>query len=185
MRWTQQQWAAITTRGRNILVAAGAGAGKTAVLVERIIGSLLDAEAPVDLDRLVVVTFTEAAAAQMRERIGEALEGALPDNPHLYRQLALLPKANISTIHAFCARLLRRYFYQLNLDPSFRILDGQEAELLKTQVLDELLETEYDQGSTAFQNLVDAYGGRTDENLRKLIRQLYEYATSLPQPEAW
>ncbi len=132
-RWTPEQKEAIYSRGCDILVAAGAGAGKTAVLVERVIQGLLQ-ENGLDIERLLVVTFTEAAAAEMRERIRRALEerlGQEPSNARLKQQLARLPLASISTIHSFCSKLLRRYFYRLGLDPNFRIITEAEAGLLK------------------------------------------------------
>ena len=185
--WTCQQQAAISTRGRKILVAAGAGTGKTAVLVERIIQGLLDEENPLDLERLLVVTFTDAAAAEMRDRIRQALGDALaqgPYNARLQQQLILLPKAPISTLHSFCAAVIRRYFHHLDLDPSFRVMDENEATLLQLETLDGLFEELYEKGDW-FLSLVDAYGGRTDETLTRLVLDMSNYSRSLPQPEQW
>ena len=141
-KWTEEQWQAITVRDCNLLVSAAAGAGKTAVLVERIIHLLSDADNPIDIDRVLVVTFTEAAAAEMRERIGKALQKEIVDSnrPELARQLALLNGAAISTLHAFCLDVIRRYFYLLDLDPGFRIADELEATLLQQSVLADVLE---------------------------------------------
>jgi ATP-dependent helicase/nuclease subunit A len=136
--WTDAQWRAIMTSGAHTLVAAAAGSGKTAVLVERIIQKIMDEQQPIDVDRLLVVTFTNAAAAEMRQRIGEALEKALEAEPHslhLRRQLSLLQKASISTIHAFCLDVIRKYYYLIDLDPVFRIADETEIELLKEEVI--------------------------------------------------
>jgi ATP-dependent helicase/nuclease subunit A len=111
--WTDDQWDAISLRGGNILVAAAAGSGKTAVLVERIIRQISDEQNPLDVDRLLVATFTKAAAAEMRHRIGEALEKALyaqPESQHLRRQLALIHRASITTLHSFCMEVIQRYF---------------------------------------------------------------------------
>ncbi|NLY51766.1 MAG: UvrD-helicase domain-containing protein [Firmicutes bacterium] len=187
-RWTLEQKDAIYSRGCDILVAAGAGAGKTAVLVERVIQGLLR-ENGLDIERLLVVTFTEAAAAEMRERIRDALEEKLrqePSNARLQQQLARLPLASISTIHAFCSRLLRRYFYYLGLDPGFRIMTEAEAGLLRSEILDELLAGHYQKGNREVLDFIDAYGGRNgDEEVRKLILRLYAFQMSLADPEGW
>ena len=142
-QWTTAQSRAINARDNNLLVSAGAGAGKTAVLVERIIGRVLDPVAPIDVDRLLVVTFTNAAAAEMRERIGAALVSRLKDdaaNSYLQRQIALLGKSSITTLHSFCLELMRQHFYQLSLDPSFRVADETEVDLIRVDVLENLLE---------------------------------------------
>ncbi|MEW6523698.1 MAG: helicase-exonuclease AddAB subunit AddA [Bacillota bacterium] len=185
--WTPQQWAAITGRGRNLLVAAAAGSGKTAVLVERVI-RLLDGEPPVDIDRLLVVTFTEAAAAQMRGRIAAALERAReadPDNPAPARQLALLGRASISTIHSFCLGVLRRHFYRLGLDPAFRVMDEGESALLGQDVLTALLERAYEAGGDSFTRLADSFGGNAGADLEQLVLSVYHYARSQPRPLEW
>ncbi len=188
-KWTPEQWRAITARGNNLLVAAGAGAGKTAVLVERIIRRLTDPQAPLDVDQLLVVTFTNAAAAEMRERIAAALAAAIAANPaddRLARQLALLGRASIATLHSFCLDLLRQYFYRLELDPAFRVADVTEAELLRADVLERLFEEKYQVGDEAFLHLVDAYGGTHDDiQLQAIILQLDNYASSHPEPSVW
>jgi ATP-dependent helicase/nuclease subunit A len=145
-QWTNEQMEAIISRGNNLVVSAAAGSGKTAVLVERVCHYLVSLQG--DIDRLLVVTFTEAAANEMRQRIAAALRARLVDSPgdrHLARQLALLSSAHISTIHSFCLWLLRRYFYRLNLDPAFRVMDDGEDRLLKLEVLEALLEEKYQQ----------------------------------------
>ena len=188
-KWTQEQQRAITARGNNLLVAAGAGAGKTAVLVERIIRRLTDKQQPLDVDQLLVVTFTNAAAAEMRERIGSALAEAIANNPEddrLARQLALLGRASIATLHSFCLDLLRQHFYRIELDPAFRVADVTEAELLRADVLEQLLEAQYQSEAETFLQLVDAYGGSHDDGqLQALILQLDNYAGSHAQPTAW
>ncbi|APC07575.1 UvrD-helicase domain-containing protein [Neomoorella thermoacetica] len=188
--WTPDQLAAIRARRANILVAAAAGAGKTAVLVERIIQRLTDPEDPVSLENLLVVTFTEAAAAEMRQRIGAALEAAVarePENEALRRQLLLLNRAHISTIHSFCLWVLRTYFYRLDLDPGFRVMDPAEADLLQLEVMDRVLEeafaAEPDGGPVT--DLADSLGGRGDANLVDLVLRVWEFSRSLPWPEAW
>ena len=136
----RKQLEAITESGCNIIVAAAAGAGKTAVLVERIIEKITNEEKPVDIDRLLVVTFTNAAATEMRERIGDAIIKRLEENPgsrKLQRQLILLNKANITTIHSFCLDVIRNNFHSTDIDPDFRIADSTESVLMKLEALDE------------------------------------------------
>lgn len=132
--WTADQARVIDCRNRNLLVSAAAGSGKTAVLVERIIKMITDERHPVDLDRLLVMTFTNAAAAEMRERIGKAIASRLretPDNARLKLQAALVPHAQIQTIHSFCLSLIRNHYAGLDIDPSFRVGDEGELTLLK------------------------------------------------------
>ena len=146
-KWTDEQLLAIETRGKNLLVAAAAGSGKTAVLVERIIKIITDDNNPVDIDKLLVVTFTNAAASEMRERIGDAISKKLeemPDSKMLQRQLALLNKSNITTIHSFCLDIIKNNFHLIDLDPGFRIGDETECTLIKQDVLIELFEDKYD-----------------------------------------
>ena len=187
-KWTEEQWAAISTDGCNLLVSAAAGAGKTAVLVERIIRLLCDPHKPLDIDKLLVVTFTEAAAAEMRERIGAALEKEIVESRRfeLLKQLSLLNGASISTLHAFCLEVIRRYFYLVDLDPTFRIADEQEAGLLRQDAVEEVLEEAFAREEADFLEFVQSYGGRTsDEALPDLILRLYSFAWSNPWPEAW
>lgn len=189
-QWTDDQWKAIVASGQDILVAAAAGSGKTAVLVERIIRKILSRENPVDVDSLLVVTFTNASAAEMRHRIGEALEKALKENPsslHLRRQLTLLNKASISTLHSFCLQVVRKYYYLINIDPSFRIADQTEGQLLIDEVLDDLFEEEYSrEDNEEFFDLVDRYtSDRSDLELQSLIRELYFFSRSHPTPSVW
>ncbi|REK63792.1 MAG: helicase-exonuclease AddAB subunit AddA [Brevibacillus sp.] len=187
-QWTEEQWRAITRRGRNLLVAAAAGSGKTSVLVERIIRRIMDESDPVGVDQLLVVTFTNAAAAEMRHRIGDALRKALktqPHSAHLRRQLALLQRATITTLHSFCLSLLRQYYYLVELDPDFRIADQMEAELLRQDVLDEQMEEWYERDAE-FQALADLIlDGQDDTPLAALIVRLHEFSRSHPEPERW
>jgi len=188
-RWTEEQRLAIEDRAGNLLVSAAAGAGKTAVLVERVVRLITDPERPVGIERLLIVTFTDAAAAEMKGRIRQAIAerlAAAPDDGWLRRQAALVNRASISTMHAFCLRLLRANFHRLGLDPAFRVLDEQEAELLRHEVLDGLFEREYEDGGEDFTGLVDRYGGpRGDEALRDLILRAYEFSQAVPNPEPW
>lgn len=186
--WTDDQWDAIVTSGTNILVAAAAGSGKTAVLVERIIRKI---SAHTDVDRLLVATFTKAAAAEMKDRIRLALELELerqPDSEHLRRQLALMNRASITTLHSFCLDVIRRYYPLIGLDPGFRIANETESELMRLDVLDQLFEQKYEGAGDdgAFLRLADRYGGeRGDEPLYRLVQQLYDFAQSHPWPEHW
>ena len=153
MTWTDDQRKVIELRNRNILVSAAAGSGKTAVLVERIIKIITDKEHPVDIDRLLIVTFTNAAAAEMRERIGNALENALkeqPDDEHLQRQLSLLHNAQITTIDSFCLYVIRNHFHEIDLEPNFRIGDEGELKLLKEDVLAKVLLKNYEESAPEF-----------------------------------
>ncbi len=189
--WTDEQLDAITEKDCNLLVAAAAGAGKTAVLVERIVGKITDPEHPLDIDRLLVVTFTNAAATEMRERIGEAISRALEQNPdsrNIQRQLTLLNKASITTIHSFCLEVIRSNFQSIEIDPGFRIADETEAALLKLEVLNELFEAQYEQesGSEDFLELLESYGGnRDDQALQDMVLNLYGFVQSSPWPEKW
>lgn len=189
--WTAEQLSAIEERGCNLLVAAAAGAGKTAVLVERIIRRITDLQNPVDIDRLLIVTFTNAAATEMRERIGDALAEALEKNPSsqlLQRQMALLSKASITTIHSFCLEVIRNNFHRLDLDPNFRIANDTEATLLKQEALEEMFEDRYTDEYVCqeFLDLVECYGGNQgDDRLQQMVIELYNYVQSHPWPEKW
>lgn len=187
-QWTDEQWQAITARGDNLLVAAAAGSGKTSVLVERIIRQVSDPDQRIRVDQLLVVTFTNAAAAEMRQRIGEALRKALEQNPdaaHLRRQLALLQRATITTLHAFCLGLLRQYAYMVELDPEFRVADPLEVELLKRDVLEVLLEEWYE-ADAEFQQFADCWvDEQGDGRLEELLLSLYEFSRSHPAPAEW
>ncbi|NLX91345.1 MAG: helicase-exonuclease AddAB subunit AddA [Firmicutes bacterium] len=189
--WTEEQLEAISLQGKNILVTAGAGSGKTRVLVERLLRRITDRQNPVDLDRLLIVTFTKAAASEMKQRIGIALEKALQQNPRsqsLHRQLLLLNRATITTVHSFCLDVIRRYYYLKELDPSFRVLDEAAAELLRQEILEETLDEYYDsqQPGSSFYRLVEAYSSdRGDQALQSLILRLYSFARSHPFPSQW
>jgi ATP-dependent helicase/nuclease subunit A len=174
--------------GQDILVAAAAGSGKTAVLVERIIKKVISETSPINVDELLVVTFTNASAAEMRHRIGEALEKAIDANPnsaHLKKQLSLLNRASISTLHSFCLDVIRKYYYLIDVDPGFRIADETEGQLLRDEVIEELFEEEYGKADNQrFFNLVDAFtNDRSDEGLKDIIVDLFDFARSNPSPE--
>ncbi|HHV60511.1 MAG TPA: helicase-exonuclease AddAB subunit AddA [Clostridiaceae bacterium] len=189
-RWTDEQLQAIKQRDCNLLVAAAAGAGKTAVLVERIISKITDSKNPVDIDRLLVVTFTNAAAAEMRERIGNAIIKLLntsADQENLKRQLTLLTRANITTIHSFCLDVIKNNFHQLDVDPGFRIADETETTLIKMEALEELFEDKYEaEDDPEFLRLVECYGGHIDDRrLGEMVLELFEFTRSCPWPEEW
>lgn len=190
MAWTNEQQAAIDSRGQTLLLSAAAGSGKTAVLVERIIRRLLDKEYPIDITELLVVTFTKAAAAEMRDRIGTALMKALSEtkDPRVERQLALLPSAQISTLHAFCQHVIRKYFYTIDLDPAFSIAGEEELNLLRRQVLEGVFLSYYedDEKASILYPLADMFGSdRGDDILMDTVSRMYTYARSLAWPEHW
>lgn len=187
--WTDDQWKAIMSSGQDILVAAAAGSGKTAVLVERMIRKIVS-DQPINVDELLVVTFTNASAAEMKHRIGEVLEKEINANPtsqHLKRQLALLNKAHISTIHSFCLEVIRKYYYVIDLDPGFRIADETEGQLLRDECLEDLFEEEYGkENNVAFFDLVDAFtNDRSDDALQRMIQEIYDFSRSNPFPSAY
>src|SRR5699024_9458890 len=192
VNWTREQEEAIYTDGSDVLVAAAAGSGKTAVLVERIIQKLLRGENPADIDSLLVVTFTNAAAQEMRNRVGLALEQALandPESSHLKKQLSLLQRASISTLHSFCLDIVRQHAYLLDIDPSFRIADDMEADLIKQEVIDDLFEDWYGKEAEDQQNffaVVDRFSSdRSDTDVESLVLDLYTFAIKNPWPEEW
>lgn len=189
MPWTKEQQKVIDQRDADILVSAAAGSGKTAVLVERIIQKIVDENHPIDVDRLLVVTFTKAAAGEMKERISSALEKKVeefPQNQHYARQLALVHKAQITTIHSFCMNLVKDYFYVLGIDPN--ISPGEEGRLsgLRSEVLDEILEEAYERREPEFVNLIESYSpGKNDKMIGDYILKLYQNARSHVEPESW
>ncbi len=192
--WTAEQQLVIDTRGKDILVSAAAGSGKTAVLVERIITMIT--EEAMDIDRLLVVTFTNAAAAQMRGRIRDALEKRAeqePDNEHLQRQLVLVMNAKIMTIHSFCLHVLRNHFQTIGIDPSFRIADEGEVLLLEQETVKEVVDEAYDadsasgkQETSEFSQFLEQFStGKGDADVEEMILQIYHFALGQPFPEEW
>lgn len=185
-KWTDQQLSAINLRNKNILVSAAAGSGKTAVLVNRIIK--LIKEDKVDIDKLLVVTFTNAAASEMRERIGNALEDEIIINPDsdLQRQIILLNRSNIETIHSFCLSVIKNNFTELDIDPDFRIADETELSFLAEEAIEELFEECYEKEDREFLNLIEAYSSKkNDQGLMDAVMSIYRYAISSPYPEKW
>lgn len=188
-KWTPAQKSAIDTRDCNVLVSAAAGSGKTAVLVERIISMITDPDKNIDIDRLVVVTFTKASAAQMKDKIRKALDSMLDENPgdvNLLRQITLLNNAQITTIDSFCLWIIRNHFPEVNLDPGFRIMDEGEKKLIENDVLEDVLEEFYAEADEEFFNLVDAFGmGRDDSGLVSIIDKIYRFSRSNPWIDEW
>ncbi len=185
--FTENQQKAIDEKGCNILVAAAAGSGKTTVLVERIIQKIVKEN--IDIDRLLVVTFTNAAASEMRERILEALYKKIDENPEnsrLEKQVLLLNKASICTIDSFCLDVIRNNFYEINISPNFRIADNIELEILKQETLDEVFEELYNEKQEFFEELVQVYTGyHGDEPLRDTVLKIFDFIQSNPFPEEW
>ncbi len=188
--WTPEQLEAINHSKGKLLVSASAGAGKTAVLVERIIKKITDEKTNIDIDQLLVVTFTNAAASEMRDRIRTTVVKQLEEgntySKHLERQLTLLNKASIGTIHSFCLEVIKQHFEQLKLDPNFRVANEIETVFLQREVIEGLFEQKYSEGDLGFAYLVECYGGgRSDFMLQDLVLNLYEFARSNPWPEYW
>ncbi|QCR31565.1 helicase-exonuclease AddAB subunit AddA [Lysinibacillus sp. SGAir0095] len=191
--WTDEQWKAIWATGQDTLVSAAAGSGKTAVLINRMIEKVISSDNPIDVDELLVVTFTNASAAEMRHRMAEALEKEIakdPRNQHLRRQLSLVNKAQISTLHSFCLAIVRQYAYLIEIDPGFRIANEGESALLRDDVLAQCLEEAYDQEDEAKVNavyrLVDSFtSDRDDQAIETLINKLYDTSRVHPEPTKW
>ncbi len=186
--WTEEQRQAIEAEGGTVLLSAAAGSGKTAVLVERVIRLITRRENPIPADRLLVVTFTKAAAAEMKQRISAALAeriAAEPGNQLYLEQQLLLSRAHICTIHAFCGEHLRENFERLSLSPDFRIADDAEIELLKRAAVDRVLEEEYEAGEDGFLHLTEFFASRTDQLLADQALEIYEFIRSHPFPLRW
>ena len=186
MGFTAEQQSVIDARNSNVLVSAAAGSGKTTVLVERII-QRITGDNPIDIDKLLVVTFTRAAAAQMKEKILKAIQNKLaedPSNAHLQRQETLVHGAQITTIDSFCQYIIRNNFNDIDLDPSYRVADEGEIKLLKADVLSALLEDKYIEGDPDFLNCMEYFAtGSTDRKVEEFILKLYDYSMSMPFPE--
>ncbi len=185
--WTKEQARAIVDKGNNILVAAAAGSGKTTVLVERMIRKIIDEK--VDIDNILVVTFTNAAASEMRERILNALYKEIdkdPMNTRLRKQIVLLNKASICTIDSFCLDVIRNNFFEIGISSNFRIADNTELELLKQETLEETFEEMYVSSDEKFYKLLELYSGyKDDDELKKIILKVHDYIQSVPFPEDW
>ncbi|MBO7711903.1 MAG: UvrD-helicase domain-containing protein, partial [Lachnospiraceae bacterium] len=187
--WTDEQMMVLAERDNNLLVSAAAGSGKTAVMVERIIRLITEGENPPDIDRFLVVTFTRAAAASMRERIADALRKALdqdPGNIHIQKQTALVHQAQITTIHSFCQEVVRSHFFNLDIDPGFRVGDEGEMLLLKEEVMDELMEEAHDlaEGDPRIRAFFEYFTRKTlDSQAAQQIMRIYDYSCAYPWPD--
>lgn len=197
-KWTEEQLEVINHKNGNLLVSAAAGSGKTAVLVERIITMILDPKEKIDIDKLLIVTFTNAAASEMRERIGDAISKALendPSNEHLQKQILYLNRANITTIHSFCLDVIKNNIHLVDLDPNFRIGDTTECQIIAQEAIDEVFENMYEKGfiekedtgkGKRFLNLIDSFAERNGDNqVQDLILSIYKFAMSFPNPKEW
>ena len=189
VNWTDEQKQVINSRNSSLLVSAAAGSGKTAVLVERIISMISEGDHPLNIDQLLVMTFTNAAAAEMRERIGAAVEKKLREHPldeHLWLQAALIPQAQIMTIDSFCLNLIRNHYNSLDIDPSFRIGDEGELTLLRGDVMEELLEACYQEENEDFIRFAEQFGaGKSDKAMEDVIVQAWQFSQSHPWPGEW
>lgn len=189
VKWTEEQQEVLNVRDKNVLVSAAAGSGKTAVLVERIIKIITNKENPVDIDKLLVVTFTNAAAGEMRERILAAIEKEFksdPDNEHLERQISYIHNAQITTIDSFCLNIVRQNFDKINIDPSFRTADEGELSLLSQDAIEKVIESFYEKGNEDFLEFIDDYSSkRGDKKVEEIILSLYRFSMSYPYPKVW
>ncbi|EET60136.1 ATP-dependent nuclease subunit A [Marvinbryantia formatexigens DSM 14469] len=197
VKWTEDQRQVIDARGCDLLVSAAAGSGKTAVLVERILSMLTDKEHPRDIDRLLIVTFTNAAAGEMKDRIRVAIEQKIEDCradggeeerllEHLQRQVSLLSNAQITTIHSFCQYVIRNHFHTIDLDPGLHVADEGEQKLLQSDVMDKLVEEAYAENTEEFRYMAECLApGRDDAALAETALSLYHFSRSFPFPEEW
>ncbi|MBO4416372.1 MAG: UvrD-helicase domain-containing protein, partial [Lachnospiraceae bacterium] len=189
IKWSPEQLSIINSRNDDLLVSAAAGAGKTTVMVERVLGLITDSKSNIDIDRLLIVTFTRDAAANMKDKLSSRLEAMLdedPGNKRLLRQQMLLQNAQITTIDSFCNSVVKEFFYRIDIDPSFRIADEAEISLLKNKVLDEMLEEKYSGDDSDFIMLVETYcGSKNDDKLGELIGSLAKAAYAQAWPADW
>lgn len=187
--WTQGQKNAIYARGGTLLVSAAAGSGKTAVLVQRVIERIVDPVSPIDADRLLIVTFTKAAAAEMSGRIAAEIARMLekdPGNVRLQRQQILLSRAKIGTIDSFCSDLVRENFFKLGISPDFRILDDGEMTVLRAQIISDTLDEFYEAAKPEFFDFVEEFSsGRDDGRIAETVNRLYDFVRSHPFPDRW
>lgn len=187
MNWTTEQESAIKKHGNNILVSAAAGSGKTTVLIARIINKIINEK--VDIDKLLIATFTNAAASEMRERLLKAIYDELekkPNDENLQRQIILLNHAHISTIHSFCLNVIRNNFYEIGISSNFRVADTSEIEIMKQEVMEEIFEDKYEKEDVDFLNLLDKYTTyKDDQPLKDLMFELYDFILTVPDPIKW
>lgn len=187
VKWTKEQLLAINEKDKNILVAAAAGSGKTAVLVERIINKIIKEK--IDIDKILVVTFTKAAASEMRGRILDAIYKEIEkdsSNEHLQKQITLLSKSSICTIDAFCLDIVKNNFFEIGISPNLKIAESTEIEILKQEIIEDIFEEKYENGDKEFLEIVDEYTSyRGDDVLRDIVLEIYSHIQSTPFPEEW
>ncbi len=191
-KWTDEQFSAIESKNQNLLLSAAAGSGKTAVLVERIISRITDSKNPINADKLLVVTFTNAAANEMRERIISGIEKRHIENPHdkqIKQQLTLIKKAQITTIDSFCIDILRKYFVEADISPDFSVADPTECKVMLDEAMDDVINDMYDDKKFGkdFLCLMESYANAkaNDKGFRELLESIYNFSTSLPYPDKW
>lgn len=186
MNWTKEQEQVIYVRNCNILVSAAAGSGKTTVLIERILSRIMDRQNPANVDEFLIVTFTKAAAAHMKDKLQQTLEEALaaqPDNEHLQRQVMLVPAAQISTIHSFCSYVIQNYFHRTGVDPAYRLGADNEMAMVRSDVIGELLEDKYEEAEESFLYVASmSRFVKSDAEIEAIVLSLYEKAMSDPFP---
>lgn len=186
-KWTTEQMQAIKLKGANILVSAAAGSGKTSVLVERIVNKIINDG--VDIDKILVVTFTNAAASEMRQRLMDEIYKKIDENPNdqnLQRQLLLINKANISTIHSFCLNVIRNNFFEIGISNNFRVADETEIEIMKQETIEDIFDDEYESQNSDFTDLLEKYATYNDDSkLKEIILKIYEFIQSDPFPDKW
>ncbi len=187
MNWSKEQKQAIEKRGANILVSASAGSGKTTVLVERIINKVVNQK--IDIDKLLVVTFTNAAASEMRQRLLDAIYKKIDENPsdeYLQKQILLLNGAHISTIHSFCLDVIRNNFFEIGMPANFRVADTAEIEIMKQEVIEDIFEKKYEEENQEFLKLLELYTTYKDDSpLKQIILEFHDFIKCVPFPEKW
>ncbi len=187
--WTTQQKNAITAKGRNILVSAAAGSGKTAVLVERVTRMITDINNPVDIDKLLIVTFTNAAAAEMKYRISKSLNTCIKKNPNVKfykKQLSLLPNAKICTIDSFCVNLVKEHFYDLSINQDFVLLDECELQMMEDTIINEVIDDFFEKGESDFISLMEAFTSPSnDKPIIEAVKKVLRFIYAQPFPYYW
>ena len=188
-KWTNQQQMAIDVRNKNVLVSAAAGSGKTAVLVERVLNIITNDKKPVDVDKLLVVTFTNAAAAEMKSRVTSALEERLKKNPkdnNLVRQLSLVSGAKICTIDSFCINLVRENFFNIGINRDFTILNNTKADVLEETAINNVLDNYFEKKDPLFLKLVDLVSSpKNDSTFSELLKKIHTYMNAQAFPFVW
>lgn len=185
IKWTEAQLKIINERNKNLLVSAGAGSGKTTVMIERIINLVLDKEKPTPISKFLIISFTKASATDMKNKLIKKLSEIEP-TPYVLEQLDDVLTSDVSNLHSFCARLLKQYFYEVGLDPTFVVLDEDEASALKEKALTKLFEQKTESGDVEFYALVDIFAKkRKDDGLKDVILKLHNFMCSIDEKDEW